>query len=494
MDLDPQRAYRAVLARDRRFDGLFFVGVTTTGVYCRPICPARTPRAERCTFHASAALAESAGFRACFRCRPEIAPGTASVDVVSRLASEAARRIDGGALDHGGSLEHLARALHVTSRHLRRVIEKELGVSPLALAETRRLATAKQLLTDSGLNMAQVAFASGFGSVRRFNDAFKKRFGKAPTQVGRGLRVESGSLTLRLAYRAPFDFAGLLDYFAPRAIPGLEEVRDGVWRRLVRHAEGASILEVRDAPERHTVLATLPAALAPSVRLVVSKLRALFDLDAQPQAVHEALAPSLPLVADAPGLRVPGAFDAFELSVRAILGQQVSVRGATTLAQRLVERYGATHDTGDVLNRSFPDAATLAKLKSTELCRIGLPLARAETIRRFAERVRDAEITLEPLAARGAVEETVRALQAQPGIGPWTAEYIAMRALRWPDAFVAGDLGVRKAMGEGTPVSEREARTRAESFRPFRAYAVLHLWRSLAQPSTPSTTTKKKRR
>jgi AraC family transcriptional regulator of adaptative response / DNA-3-methyladenine glycosylase II len=494
VQLDPHRAYRAMLARDRRFDGLFYVGVSTTGVYCRPICPARTPREDRCSFHASAALAERAGFRACFRCRPELAPGQASIDSVSRLAGDASRRIEEGALDHAGNLETLAAELSVSSRHLRRVLESELGVSPLALAETRRLATAKQLLTDTSLGMAEIAFASGFGSVRRFNDAFVKRFGDPPRafKIGRKPVHAGAPLPLRLSYRPPFDWTGLLDYLGPRAIPGLEEVRGEVWRRLVSLDGVASVVEVRDVPEQRCLIVSIAPTLSRSVRTLVRLLRALFDLDAQPEPIGRSLAPDLgALVKAAPGLRVPGALDPFELAVRAVLGQQVSVRGATTLAARLVERFGAQHDTGDTLCRSFPNAATLASVATNDLARIGLPTARAETIRRLSERVHGGELRLEgPLAHHEAVEETIAALVAQPGIGPWTAEYIAMRALRWPDAFVAGDLGVRKALGGGVPISEREARARAEAFRPFRAYAVLHLWRSLAPPkkNTPRNT------
>lgn len=488
MLLDAHRSYRALLARDRRFDGLFFVGVSTTGVYCRPICPARTPREDRCSFHASAALAERAGFRACFRCRPELAPGHASIDSVSRLAGDASRRIEEGALDHGGDLEALAAELSVSSRHLRRVLESELGVSPLALAETRRLATAKQLLTDTSLGMAEIAFASGFGSVRRFNDAFVKHFGDPPSafKIGRRSAPTGTALTLRLSYRPPFDWRGLLDYLGPRAIPALEEVRGEVWRRLVLLDGVASVIEVRDVPAQRCVSASIPPTLSRSLRSLVPKLRALFDLDAQPEPIGRALCPELSaLVKAAPGLRVPGAFDPFELAIRAILGQQVSVRGATTLAARLVERFGAQHETGDPLCRSFPDAARLASVTTKDLAGIGLPTARAETLRRLSERVHRGDVKLNgPLAHSEAVEATMAALRAQPGIGPWTAEYIAMRALRWPDAFVAGDLGVKKALGGHlSPLSEREARARAEAFRPFRAYAVLHLWRSLTAPT-----------
>lgn len=490
LPVDPQRAYRAVLSRDRRFDGLFYVGVTTTGVYCRPICPARTPGVDRCTYHATAALAEAAGFRACFRCRPELAPGSASIDRLSVLASEASRRIEMGALDGEGSLETLATELHVTSRHLRRVLEKELGVGPQALAESRRLATAKALLTDSGLSMAEIAFASGFGSVRRFNDAFKKRFGSPPRRLGGGTSRGTATLRLKLAYRPPLDWQGLLDYLGPRATAGVEAVVDDRWRRVVVHGGAAAVIEVAHDPDAHLLVATVPAALSGAVRTLAPRLRAAFDLDAEPGPIAAALRPELAhLVKAAPGLRVPGCLDGLELAVRAILGQQVSVRGATTLATRLVERFGEHHETGDALCRSFPSAAKLASCTAAQIASIGLPLARGETIRRLAERVLSGEVSLEgPLVTQAAVERTIAALEAQPGIGPWTAEYVAMRALRWPDAFVAGDLGVQKAMGDGERVTEREARERAEAFRPYRAYAVLHLWRSLGSPASTRRT------
>lgn len=487
MQLTHERAYRALLARDRRFDGLFFVGVTTTGVYCRPVCPARTPGSARCTFHASAALAEAAGFRACFRCRPELAPGSASVDRVGRLAAEASARIERGALDGNGSLAALATELGVSARHLRRVLEKELGVSPMDLAGSHRLATAKRLLTDSDLSMSEIAFASGFNSIRRFNDAFKKRFGGPPRRLGRGHSAATDrALLLRLSFRPPLAWEALLDYLAPRAIPSLESVEGGAWRRLVVADGAASVIEVRWDPERSTLLATIPASLSRHVRDLVPRLRALFDLDARPDAIRAALAPSLGhLVKRTPGLRVPGAFDGFELAVRAILGQQVSVRGATTLAARLLDRFGDVHDTNDALHRSFPSAARLAAASVGELSQIGIPTARAAALRGLAAAVASGGIDLSRPAHPQSIEDTWARLVAQPGIGPWTASYVAMRALRWPDAFLPGDLGVRKALGDGAPITERDAAARGEAFRPYRAYAVLHLWQSLASPPTP---------
>ncbi len=369
MDLDADRCYRVLQARDARFDGLFFVGVTTTGVYCRPICPARTPGRDRCTYHRSAAEAEHAGFRACFRCRPELAPGAASVDARSRLVTRAVARIEDGALDDG-SVDDLAAELGVVARHLRRAVQGELGVSPLELAQTRRLALAKQLLHDSGLSLTEVAFAAGFGSVRRFNAAFAARFGSPPLRLRRAVRDERGgapTFVLRLGYRAPFDWAGVLAYLAPRAIAGVEEVVDGRWRRAFGFRDVAGVIEVRDEPARACIVATVPVALAPAARTLTARLRALFDLDARPDAIAATFAGDRLLAARVrrnPGLRVPGAFDGFELAVRAVLGQQVSVRGATTIAARLAERLGEPLATGDRLARGFPDAARLAAARA----------------------------------------------------------------------------------------------------------------------------------
>jgi AraC family transcriptional regulator of adaptative response / DNA-3-methyladenine glycosylase II len=501
MQLSHERSYRALVARDRRFDGLFFVGVTTTGVYCRPICPARTPGSSRCTFHASAALAEAAGFRACFRCRPELAPGSASVDRVSRLAFDASARIERGALDGEGSLESLAAELGVSSRHLRRVLEKELGVGPMDLAASHRLATAKRLLTDSYLSMSEIAFASGFSSIRRFNDAFRKRFGGPPRRLGRNHHADpaaNSTLTLRLSFRPPLAWEALLGYLAPRAIPGLEAVdlAASTWRRLVVADGVASVIAVRCDAERSMLLAQIPASLSRHVRTLVPRLRALFDLDADPTAIRATLGASLGhLLKRTPGLRVPGAFDGFELAVRAILGQQVSVVGATTLAARLVERFGEVHDTGEVLSRAFPSAARLAASHPNELAAIGVPLARAAAIHHLASQVAMGAIALDdPTPHPQSIEGSIARLVAQPGIGPWTASYIAMRALRWPDAFLAGDLGVRKALGTGgVPISEGEAAICGEQFRPYRAYAVLHLWHSLSSASTSTATPRRTR-
>ncbi len=519
--LDPSACFRALAARDARFDGLFFVGVATTGIYCRPVCPARTPRADRCAYFRSAAEAEREGFRACFRCRPELAPGGAPLDAVPRLVAAALARIDAGALNDG-SVDDLAAEFGVTGRHLRRALEREIGVTPVALAQTRRLALAKRLLHDTTLGLAEIALASGFGSVRRFNAAFLARFGAPPSRLRerRAAGAPGGSapggstpgggtpggstprrgtpggsaagapreIELRLDYRAPYDAAGLFAFLGERAIPGVEELADGVYARTVRLGGAAGRIAVRHEPARGALVARVPDALFPVLMPLTARLRALFDLDARPDAIAGALArdPALaPLVRACPGRRVPGAIDGFEALCRAILGQQVSVRGARTLAGRLVERFGdplpggMDTDTGTGEPwRLFPAPTTLAAAQEGDVAAIGLPRARARTLVLAARAVAKRALRLD---ARAPVEPALAALAAIPGIGPWTLQYVALRALHDPDAFPAGDLGVRKALGG---LGAAAANARAEGWRPWRAYAVAHLWASLAPHPT----------
>jgi AraC family transcriptional regulator, regulatory protein of adaptative response / DNA-3-methyladenine glycosylase II len=487
--LDPNACYRALRARDRRFDGAFFVAVHSTGIYCRPICPARPVAFDRCTFYGRAAEAEREGYRACFRCRPELAPGLAPMDSTPRLVRRAAAEIDSGSLDEH-SVEALAMTLGVSSRHLRRAMEAELGVSPIEYAQTRRLALAKQLLHDTTLPLTDVAFAAGFGSVRRFNALFKKTFARAPSEVrrtrlARANEGASDAIILRLEYRPPLAWESLLAFLRGRAIPGVERIEGGGYRRTVRVGSHVGWLSVRHADgEAPVLLASVSTSLVPRLTTIVARLRALFDLDAQPHVITEHLRRDVllrPLLARAPGLRLPGAFDPFEMAVRAVLGQQVSVKGATTLCGRLVDAFGTPVALGDGapegLRAVFPTAAELARVPLAKLRTIGLPEARAATILGLASNVSMGHIDL----SGGIPPETsIEALESLPGIGPWTAHYLAMRALRWPDAFVAGDLGVRKALGM---ISSRAAEERAEPWRPWRAYAVMLLWSSLSLPA-----------
>lgn len=467
--LDPEGCWRALQARDARFDGRFFVGVSTTGIYCRPICTARTPRRDRCSFHANAATAEKAGFRACFRCRPELAPGHASVDAVSRLVAGALGRIEEGYLDLA-SIDSLARELGVSSRHLRRVFEVELGVSPIELAQTRRLARAKQLLHDSELSLTAIAYASGFRSLRRFNTAVLERFGRPPSDLRR-MRAQPrgapGHVSLRLDHRAPLDFDELLGFLRARALPGVEVVEDDCYRRRIGDAE----LRVWRDPARASLRLELDVALAPMLARIVAAVRRLFDLDAEPLAIKQVLRrdPLLaPLLRRRPGLRVPGSFDPFETALRAVLGQQVSVAAATTLAGRLLAHFGGV-----------PSPSALAASSAESIAALGLPLSRARALIGLADAWDRGVIT----CARGSdVEQLHAAVVAVPGLGAWTAEYLSMRALHFPDVLPAGDLALRKALGG---IASAQVRERARAWRPWRAYAALHLWTALAHEELP---------
>lgn len=504
MNLDPDACYQALLAHDPRFDGVFFTGVSTTGIYCRPVCRARTPRRTSCTFYRTGAEAEKAGYRACLRCRPELAPGHSSVDAVSHLVARAVAQIEAGALNER-TVDQLAGSLGVTDRHLRRAMESELGITPVELAQSRRIALAKQLLHDTSLDLAQVAFASGFSSVRRFNALFRARFGRAPSEVRRSIAAPArggtagDSVALVLDYRPPLDWDGLLAFLGARAIPGVERITGGVYERTVRIGERTGTVAVRPHGRRNALTAIVSPGLMGALMPIAARLRALFDLDADPVTVGRQLARD-PLLAGSvrahPGMRVPGAFDPFEMSVRAVLGQQVSVRAATTLAGRLARAFGApldgaaTRAAGRIGDRSavtgppsaelalwlvFPAAPRLAALATEELAAIGLPRARAASLGALAAACASGTLDLAPgQPPRGLVAR----LEALPGFGPWSAEYIAMRALGDPDAFPAGDLGVRKALGGCSP---SRARDRAAAWSPWRSYAVMHLWIRLSE-------------
>lgn len=476
MQLDPDACFDALCARDRRFDGVFFVGVTTTGIYCRPVCPARTPGRGRCEFFRRAAEAERAGFRACFRCRPELAPGRAAIDSLSRLATAALARIDAGDLNDG-SVDALAARLGVSARHLRRALEAELGATPVELAQTRRLALAKQLLQDTALPLAEVAYAAGFTSVRRFNALVQQRFGRPPSALRReGGDVATGdAIELRLDYRPPLDWPALLGFLRGREVAGVERVDDHGYARVVALGDCVGWLSVQADPARPALRVRLAPELAPQLMPIVARLRGLFDLDAHPVAIADHLRGD-PVLRDSvvarPGLRVPGAFDGFELAVRAVLGQQVSVRAATTLCARLVARFGrpVSKTLPPGLSAAFPLPDALAGAALADVRAIGLPEQRARTVVALAAAVADGRVDL---SIGADPERTVAALEALPGIGPWTGQYIAMRSLRWPDGFPGGDLVVRRAL-EVTTTRAAEARTAA--WRPWRAYGVLHLW------------------
>ncbi len=484
MELTADQCYRAVASRDARFDGRFFTAVTSTGVYCRPVCPARTPHRDRCRFFACAAAAEEAGFRPCRRCRPESAPGTPAWQGTSATVTRALRLIEAGALDTS-SLDQVAERLGVSARHLRRLFHAHLGTSPLAVAQTRRLHFARRLIAETELPMVEVAGAAGFASVRRFNASFARAYGASPTAVrgaatvvGRPQRRDGrggDALVLRLAYRPPFAWNELCRFLAPRAIPGVERVIGGVYQRAVLLDSGSGVIEVRHLYNRNALLLVAPGALTGGLHQIVMRVRALFDLDADMAAITTHLARDAQLAHEVhrrPGLRVPGAWDPFELAVRAILGQLVTVRAATTLAGRVAAAHGRAIVVADGHNwRVFPGPEALRAARLEDL---GIPHARAEAIRTLA--IATAEKKLD-LGGFGDHAAAVGALSALPGVGPWTAEYIAMRALREPDAFPAGDLGLRAAAAGGSGrLTEAALRLRAEGWRPWRAYAAMHLW------------------
>ena len=476
MPLDSDACYRALAAHDPRFDGRFFVGVSSTRIYCRPVCTVRLPRRENCRFFASAAAAEVEGYRPCMRCRPELAPGNASVDSGARLAQGAIDLIENGVLEAGG-IEHLAARVGVTSRHLRRIFETEFGVSPIEYAQTQRLLLAKRLLTDTALPVTEIASASGFASVRRFNALFKARYRMSPGRLreARGSGGLPATLVFELAYRPPYDWDAMLSFLGSRAIDGVEQVDGDAYARTVaiehRGVRHVGRVEVRRAPRRSALRVAVSPSLARAVPAVLSRVKHTFDLSCDPALVAAALG----TLADArPGLRVPGTFDGFELAVRAIVGQQISVRAARTMVGRIANAFGDTLAEGEGTRalRLFPDATRISRLAPEELTALGLTKARARTLIGLAQAVSSGAIRLDP---ESDVEATVAGLTALPGIGPWTANYIAMRALRWPDAFLPSDLVVLKALGETRPA---RALRRSEAWRPWRAYAVIHLWRN----------------
>jgi AraC family transcriptional regulator of adaptative response / DNA-3-methyladenine glycosylase II len=550
--------YRAVASRDPRFDGRFFTGVTTTGIYCRPICPARTPKPENVRFFRVAAAAEAAGFRTCRRCRPDKVPGSPDWNVRADLAGRALRLIADGAADQQDGVAVLARTLAVSERHLHRVLVAELGVGPLTLARSRRAQTARLLLESTALPVSDVAFAAGYGSIRQFNDSVREAFGATPSEIrvrfGSGATAAElagsavdgdGALTLRLTYRTPFDFAALLGWFGDRAIPGVDEVagigRDLVYRRALRLPHGTGQVELRDDESVGVVHARLVIDDLRDVAVAVRRCRDLLDLDADPAQVDAVLAgdPALaPLVAARPGLRVPGAVDGFEIAVRAVLGQQISVAAARTMAARLVQRFAAVElaaeaalvpeaavsafggsatasgsasvstpatatgpepESGSAANpdttapaghfvdkkadlNPFPRPETLA---DGDYEGLGLTRRTAATLRALAAAVASGDLTLD----RGVDRTEARAkLLAVPGIGPWTADYIALRVFGDPDAFPVGDLIVRRqAERRGLPGAEKALLAHAEAWRPWRAYAALHLWAGASDPDTEGT-------
>jgi len=488
MDLDPAACYRAISTRDARFDGRLFVGVRTTGIYCRPICPARTPKLENVSFYPSAAAAQEAGFRPCLRCRPETSPELAFWRGTSNTVSRALALIEAGGLDEA-DVEGLANRLGVGARQLRRLFHQHVGASPIAVAQTRRVLLAKQLIHETSLSMAEVALASGFNSVRRFNETFLQMFGRSPATLrhARGQwKREAGELSVRLAYRPSYDWDAMLSFLGARAIPGVETVTGNTYRRTIAIGGHSGVVSVAPS-DKNRINVSVRCPNIAALPQIIARVRRVFDLAADPDAIgaHLSLDPLLaPLVSARPGLRVPGAWDGFELAVRAIFGQQITVSAATRLLGRLVEAHGmvlpAAAGGGEGLRYLFPAPACLA---TADLAVLGMPKARAMSVTSLA-RALAADPTI---FGRGAsLEEAIAKLRALPGIGEWTAQYIAMRELREPDAFPAADVGLLRAMAtaDGRRPSPAELLSRAERWRPWRAYAALHLWAAGAAPAS----------
>lgn len=502
--LDDDARYRALCSHDARFDGRFFVGVTSTGIYCRPVCRVRTPRRENCRFFNHAAQAEQAGFRPCLRCRPELAPldrHWSAEDAGAILACQAMRLLDdpqswSTTWVDSTAIRRLSERMGVSERHLRRIFEAHIGVSPQRYVQTRKLLSAKQLLADTRLPVAQVAHASGFASLRRFNGAIQARYGLSPTQMRRsqsapsGREAEHAGATVHLSWRPPYDAVAMLTFLAQRQLPGVEWVQPEALRlhrtvRLVVDGETHSgWLVAQFEPAAHRLALRVSDSLHTVLPSLLWRVRALLDLDADPQAINAVLHPHFPT---GDGLRVPGGLDGFELAVRAVLGQQVTVAAARTLAQRLVERWGEPLVTPFAsLHRLFPSAHTLASADPQALGELGIVRQRQAAIQALARAVADGSLDL---GGQADLSSTLQTLQALPGIGPWTAQYIALRALRWPDAWPTGDVALHQALGLNHRLgaaTQRQAKRLASAWQPWRSYAVLRAWAGCYQ--APSTT------
>jgi AraC family transcriptional regulator of adaptative response / DNA-3-methyladenine glycosylase II len=485
---DTERCYRAVQSKDARFDGWFFTAVTSTGIYCRPSCPAITPKRSNVRFYPTAAAAQLAGFRACKRCRPDATPGSPEWNIRADVVGRAMRLIADGVVDRDG-VRGLALRLGYSERHLHRLLAAEVGAGPIALARAQRAQTARILIETTGLPFAHVAFGAGFASIRQFNDTVREVFATNPSELRRKARPATGrarrdgggpaagSISVRLAVRQPFDGDGLLAFLGPRAVRGIEEVSGDTYRRTLDLAHGTGVIELTPAPDH--VRCTLRLHDLRDLASAVQRARRLLDLDADPAAVAELLGADellAPLVAKTPGRRSPGHVDGAELVFRAVLGQQVSVAGARTHAGRLVAVAGTPLDEPDGgLTHVFPRPAAVAEVDPASL---GMPERRKTTLRTLATGLSDGTFVVDPGADRVALE---RQLAAVPGVGPWTASYIAMRGLGDPDVFMAGDLGVRRALERlGVPGDPRSSAERARSWRPWRSYALHHLWASLS--------------
>ena len=486
LSADNRARYAAFKAKDVRFDGRFFVGVSSTGIYCRPVCPARLPKEENCAFYESAAAAEQAGYRPCLMCRPELAPGAAPIDATSALARTAARLFEENC-GSGQNMEAYVHRLGCSDRHLRRAFAAAFKVTPVQYLQTCRLLLAKNLLTDTDLSVTEVAMAAGFGSLRRFNDLFRTQYRLSPTALRKqttSAKSGGGDVTVMLGYRPPYQWRQILGFLAGRTIPGVEVVNDDGYMRTVQYVTGEQKrvygwMRVGHRPQKNALTVTVSSALLPALPHVLARVRNVFDLYCYPDAVYETLSamnairPGLCV----PGTRLPGCFEPFEMAVRAVLGQQITVKAAGTLAGRLAQTHGTPVETGrEGLTHAFPSAHDIAALGdgiADRLGPLGVTRVRSRTILGLARKIAGNEIDF-TLCVRP--EEEITKLLSIPGIGVWTAQYIAMRAMGWPDAFPHTDYGVKKALA---PLSENEILEMAESWRPWRGYATINLWNSL---------------
>jgi AraC family transcriptional regulator of adaptative response / DNA-3-methyladenine glycosylase II len=488
MKLRAAACYRAVLARDARYDGRFFTCVTTTGIYCRPICPARPPKVEHCVFVPTAAAAQEAGYRPCLRCGPESSPDLDAWRGTSATVSRALKLIEGGALDDGGDVASLADRLQIGARHLRRLFREHVGAAPVTVAQTRRVLLAKQLIHQTDLSMIHVAMGSGFGSVRRFNEIFQQLYHRPPSELRRRVATASASaspaISLLLPYRPPYDWESTLQFLRARAIDGLEVVTGDSYSRVIELGDSAGSITVSHVPTKSSLRAIVRFGQLNALPVIIARIRRMFDLSADPIAISAALSadPVLaPLVAVRPGLRLPGGWDGFEIAVRAILGQQITVKGATRLAARIVASLGdrvADHADVPGLTHAFPRPQWFAKVA---MQRVGMPESRAVALANIAAAIVTDPRLLDP---RGDLDQSVGELRGLPGVGEWTAQYIAMRAMGETDAFLAADVGVQRVLArDGRRPTVTQVLTRAERWRPWRAYAMLHLWMSEADVS-----------
>ena len=486
MELSQQTCKQAWLSKDARFDGKFFIGVKSTGIYCRPVCPVKLPSFKNVTFFKSAAQAGANGYRPCLRCRPETSPGTPVWSGTSATVSRALRLIAKGDLDDS-DLPAFSARLGITERHLNRLFNKHLGASPIAVVQTRRLHTAKRLIDETGLPMTQVAMSSGYKSLRRFNDHIKQTYGTTPSKLRKSKPLKNKTISndcyvFKLPYRPPYDWNSILNFLSVRATPGVEQVVDGKYTRSIGTNQHPGIIQVSCDPNNHQLICQIQTSKPEELFIVTEKIKRIFDLGADPQIILSGLKKDKKLfsvVKNNPGFRVPGCWNGFEIAVRAIVGQQISVVGATTVMGKIVKKYGKNPCPAFIAGSAspayiFPTPAALANLDIESL---PMPKARAATIARVAQAVVKGEIRFD---SDQETDQMVEQLQSIKGIGPWTAQYIAMRALAHPDALLEGDLVLEKKAarlyGKGDRMKTSELLEYAEKWRPWRAYAAMHIW------------------